>query len=57
MTRLGGRAARGQSSLEYALFVSVVAAALVAMGGYVRRSMQAGLKTMEDQVNVEAVKQ
>lgn len=47
----------GQSTLEYALFVAVVASALVAMSVYVQRSIQANLKTVEDRVNAEAVPQ
>ena len=46
---------RGQASLDYAVFISVVVAALVAMQLYVRRSIQANLKMLEDQVNAEAV--
>ena len=45
----------GQSVLEYAVLIGVVAAALVAMQLYVRRSIQANLKALEDQVNAEAV--
>lgn len=47
--------ARGQSALDYAIFIAVVAAALVAMQVYVRRSIQANLKVLEDQINAEAV--
>ncbi|MBI2495991.1 MAG: hypothetical protein HYY90_04995 [Candidatus Omnitrophica bacterium] len=46
---------RGQSTLEYAVFVAVVAAALVAMQVYVRRAIQANLKMLEGQINAEAV--
>ncbi len=42
--------------MEYAVFIAVVAAALIAMSDYVRRSIQANLKTVEEQVNVEAAK-
>ena len=45
---------RGQSTMEYAIFVAVVAAALIAMSDYVRRSVQANLKATEDQLNTEA---
>ena len=45
----------GQSTLEYALFIAVVTAALVAMTVYVRRSIQANLKTLEGQINGEAL--
>jgi len=46
---------QGQATLEYAVFTAVVAAALVAMNVYVRRSIQANLKQLEDQINAEAV--
>ena len=45
----------GQTALEYAVFVAVVAAALVAMNVYVRRSIQANLKSIEDQINARPV--
>ena len=48
---------RGQSVLEYAVFIAVVAAALLGMSTYVTRAIQANLKTAEDQINTEAVKQ
>ena len=48
---------RGQSTLEYGFFIGVVAAALVAMSVYVRRSIQANLKLVETQVNASAVPQ
>ena len=48
---------RGQSTVEYALFIAVVAAALAAMTVYVRRSIQANLKTLENQINTEALPQ
>jgi len=44
---------RGQSILEYALIIAVVVAALTAMSVYVQRSVQANLKTVEDQINAE----
>ena len=47
---------RGQSTLEYAVFVAVVASAVVAMNLYVRRAVQANLKMMEERINAEAVK-
>lgn len=47
---------RGQSVMEYAMFTAVFAAALVAMGVYIRRSMQANLKTVEDRINADAVR-
>ena len=48
-----GHLRQGQSTLEYAIFTAVVAAALVGMQTYVRRSIQANLKTMEDRINTE----
>ena len=42
--------------MEYAMFTAVFVAALVAMAVYIRRSMQANLKTVEDQVNREAIR-
>ena len=44
----------GQATLEYALFVAVVVAALVAMNTYVRRAIQANAKSLEAAVNAEA---
>ena len=49
------QALRGQSTLEYAMFTAVVAAALATMQVYVRRSIQANLKAVEDQINAEAL--
>ena len=46
---------RGQSALEYALFIAVVSAALITMQVYVRRSIQANLKALEDRTNAEAL--
>ena len=45
-----------QSTLEYAVFTAVVAAALVAMQVYLRRAIQANLKSVENQINAEAVR-
>ena len=44
---------RGQSTLEYTLIIAVAVAALVAMSTYVQRSVQANLKTIEEQINTE----
>ncbi len=44
----------GQSTLEYAVIISVVVAALTAMSVYVQRSVQSNLKMIEDQVNTDA---
>ena len=43
----------GQSVSEYAVFIAVVSAALLVMSTYVRRSIQANLKTLEQQINAE----
>ncbi|MCM8797130.1 MAG: hypothetical protein NC923_04545 [Candidatus Omnitrophica bacterium] len=45
------RGKRAQSILEYAMIVAVVAAALAAMNTYLKRSIQANLKNLEDQIN------
>ena len=45
----------GQSTLEYAIFITVVAAALMTMQVYIRRSIQANLKQVEDNINAEAL--
>ncbi len=52
---VGSSAFRGQSTLEYAVFSAVVAAALVGMQLYVRRSIQANLKMLEEHINAEAL--
>ncbi len=41
----------GQSILEYALLVAVVAAAFVTMHIYMQRAVQANFKMIEDHVN------
>lgn len=53
--RLRGSRARwgGQSTVEYAVFIAVVSAAVGAMAVYVRRSIQANLKVLEQQINAE----
>jgi hypothetical protein len=48
------RVRSGQTITEAALFFLAVVLALVAMTGYVRRSAQANLKTLEDHINAEA---
>ena len=48
--------ARGQSTMEYAMFIVAVAAALIGMTIYVRRAIQANLKLVEQQVNAEAMR-
>ena len=42
--------------MEYAMFIAVFVAALVTMAAYIRRSMQANLKTVEDQINTSAIR-
>lgn len=49
------RSLRGQSVLEYATFIAVVAAAVITMSTYVRRSVQAKLKGVEERINGEAL--
>ena len=51
------RAARGQSTTEYAIFVVVVASALVAMTIYVRRGIQAHLALVEYQTSAQPVQE
>jgi len=43
----------GQSVLEYAILIGVVSAALITMSLYVRRAIQANLKTVQNQINAE----
>ncbi len=50
-----GQLKRGQSTVEYAVFIAVVSAALAVMALYVRRSIQANLKMLEQQINAEEV--
>ena len=45
----------GQSTLEYAVFITLVAAAVTAMSLYVQRSIQARVKTIEDGINAQAI--
>jgi len=44
---------RGQSTIEYALLIAIVAAAFLAMHIYMQRAVQANFKLVEDQINVE----
>ena len=48
------RRIRGQGTVEYALIVAAVVAALAAMSTYVRRAVQANFKQMEEAVNQAA---
>lgn len=54
-TTIKGNPRQAQCTMEYAVFIAVVAAALVAMQLYVRRAIQANLKTLEDRINAEGV--
>ena len=45
----------GQSALEYTMLVVALAAALLGMGIYVRRAIQANMKLAEQQINQEAM--
>jgi len=42
---------KAQSIIEYALLISVVAAAFIAMNMYMQRAVQANFKVIEEQVN------
>jgi Flp pilus assembly pilin Flp len=42
---------KSQSMLEYAILISVVSAALLAMNVYVQRSLNARLKVVEEELN------
>lgn len=42
---------KAQSVLEYAMIISVVAAAIMAMNVYVQRAVQANLKMVEERIN------
>ena len=44
---------KGQSILEYAMLISIIVTALMAMNIYVQRSVQASLRMIEDRVNAE----
>jgi Flp pilus assembly pilin Flp len=44
---------KAQSVLEYALIISVIVAALMAMNVYVQRAVQSNLKMIEERVNAE----
>ena len=48
------RVLAGQAALEYALFIAVVAAAVVGMAVYVQRAVQANLRGVEQRLNAEA---
>lgn len=42
---------KGQSIIEYALLIAVVATAVAAMSVYARRAVNANLKVIEERVN------
>lgn len=44
---------RGQSTIEYALLITIVAAAFLSMHLYVQRAVQANFKLVQDQINAE----
>ncbi|MFC1657768.1 hypothetical protein ACFL1D_00065 [Candidatus Omnitrophota bacterium] len=44
---------RAQSTIEYALLITIVAAAFLAMHLYVQRAVQANFKLIQDQINAE----
>jgi len=44
---------KGQSTIEYALLIAIVAAAFLAMHLYVQRAVQANFKLVEEQINAE----
>lgn len=44
---------KAQSTVEYAVLFSVVAAAIIGMHLYLRRAVQANLKTAERELNSE----
>lgn len=46
-----GSRPHGQSTLEYAVLIAVVAAALIAMETYVQRAVQAHVKNVEEELN------
>ncbi len=44
---------KAQTVIEYAILISVVAIAFVAMKTYVERSINANIKLIEEQINAE----
>ena len=42
---------RGQSTMEYAVLLAAVVAAIVVMGDYIRRAMNAHGNSVEEQLN------
>ena len=45
---------KGQSTIEYALLIAIVAAAFLAMQLYMQRAVQANFRLVEDQINAES---
>ncbi len=45
---------RGQSTIEYAILIAIVAAAFITMHLYMQRAVQANFKLIEAQVNTDA---
>lgn len=45
------RIVRGQSVIEYTMLIIIVAAALMAMSTYIMRSMNARLKSTQEELN------
>ena len=44
---------KAQTTIEYAVLISLMAAAIITMHLYVRRAFQGNLKTVENQLNDE----
>jgi Flp pilus assembly pilin Flp len=42
---------RAQSTIEYAVLITIIVLAVVAMNNYVRRAVNANLKNTEEQLN------
>ena len=49
MGHFGTRNQKGQNIIEYAIVISLVSAAIIAMSTYVYRSVQATQKVVEDE--------
>ena len=49
--KMRGKKRLAQNIIEYAVLISIVAAAFAAMRTYMQRAVQAKLKTIEDQIN------
>ncbi|MFC1631564.1 hypothetical protein ACFL2I_03315 [Candidatus Omnitrophota bacterium] len=42
---------KAQCTIEYAVLIAIVAAAVIAMSTYVQRAVRANLKSVEEQIN------